>query len=196
MSMKSATAGPLIQRIVRIENDALRTSLQIVLGVAFLALLAQVRIEIGPVPITGQTLGVLLLGAAYGAGLGAATMAGYLLVGGLGLPVFTGFGAGFGTFTGATGGYLVGFFFAAVLVGWLASRGWDRTHGGTAAAMVLGNVVIYAFGLAWLSTIAPDLQTALAWGLAPFLIGDAVKIAIAVALLPWAWRLLGRRDAA
>lgn len=194
MSTKSATAGPLIQRIVRVEHDALRTLLQIVLGIAFLALLAQVRIEIGAVPITGQTLGVLLLGAAYGAKLGGATMLAYLGVGGLGLPVFTGFGAGFSTFTGTTGGYLVGFVFAAVLVGWLASRGWDRTHVGTATAMVLGNLVIYTFGVTWLTTFAPDLTTALAWGVTPFLIGDAIKIAIAVALLPLAWRWLGARE--
>lgn len=196
MSMKPATAGPLIQRIVPIENDALRTTLQIALGIAFLALLAQVRVEIGPVPITGQTLGVLLLGAAYGAGLGAATMVGYLLVGGLGLGVFAGGGAGLSTFTGTTGGYLVGFLAAAILVGYLASRGWDRTHVGTAAAMVIGNVVIYAFGVGWLLQFAPDFATALAWGVTPFVIGDAIKIAIAVALLPWAWRLIGRRDAA
>ena len=194
MSMKSATAGPLIQRIVPVENDVLRTSLQIVLGIAFLALLAQVRVEIGPVPITGQTLGVLLLGAAYGAGLGAATMVGYLLVGGMGLGVFAGGGAGWSTFTGTTGGYLVGFLAAAILVGYLASRGWDRTHLGTAAAMLIGNIVIYAFGVGWLVQFAPDLTTALAWGVTPFLVGDAIKIAIAVALLPWAWRLIGRRE--
>lgn len=193
MSTKTVAAGPLIQRLVPVENVALRTALQIVLGVAFLALLAQVRVEIGPVPITGQTLGVLLLGAAYGAGLGGATMLAYLGVGGLGLPVFTGFGAGFSTFAGTTGGYLVGFLFAAVLVGWLAGRGWDRTHAGTAVAMVLGNLVIYAFGVAWLTTIAPDLSTALAWGVTPFLIGDAVKVAIAMVLLPLAWRMLGAR---
>jgi biotin transport system substrate-specific component len=190
------TARPLIQRVIRIENDLLRTALQISLGIVFLALLAQVRVEIGAVPITGQTLGVLLLGAAYGVGLGAATMVGYFLVGGLGLGVFAGGGAGFSTFAGTTGGYLFGFLAAAVLVGYLASRGWDRTHVGVAAAMVLGNLVIYAFGLAWLAQFAPDFQTALAWGLLPFLAGDAVKIAIAVALLPLAWRLLGkRRDA-
>ena len=193
MASNVVSTGPLIQRLVRIENRTLRTALLIALGIAFLALLAQVRVEIGPVPITGQTLGVLLLGAAYGAGLGAATLAAYLLVGGLGLPVFTGFGAGFATFAGATGGYLVGFVIAAGLVGWLAQRGWDRSAAGTAAAMILGNMVIYLCGVAWLSTIAPDVGTAIVWGVTPFLAGDAVKLAVAVVLLPLAWRLLGER---
>ena len=193
MASNVVSTGPLIRRLVRIENRTLRTAVPIAFGIVFLALLAQVRIEIGLVPITGQTLGVLLLGAAYGAGLGAATLAAYLLVGGLGLPVFTGFGAGFATFSGTTGGYLVGFVLAAGLVGWLAQRGWDRTPAGTAVAMVLGNVVIYVFGVAWLSTIAPDVGTAIAWGVTPFLLGDAVKVAVAVVLLPLAWRLLGER---
>ena len=195
MASNAVTTGPLIRRLVRVENPTLRIALSIAAGIVFLAALAQVRVEIGPVPITGQTLGVLLLGAAYGAGLGVATLAGYLLVGGLGLPVFTGLGAGFGTFAGTTGGYLVGFVVAAGLVGWLAERGWDRTHAGMAAAMLGGNVVIYLFGVAWLSTIAPDVGTAVAWGVTPFLIGDAVKVAIAVVLLPLVWRLLGARRA-
>lgn len=196
MSTKAAAAGPLIHRLVPVDNRVVRTALQVALGIAFLALLAQVRIEIGPVPITGQTLGVLLVAAAYGAGLGAATMGAYLLVGGFGLPVFTGFGAGFSTFAGATGGYLVGFLVAAVLVGWLAERGWVRTVGGTAAAMALGNLVIYACGVAWLQTLAPDLATAIAWGVTPFLIGDAIKLGIAVLALPLAWRWLGRNRGA
>lgn len=188
-----ALLRPLAHRLVPIQDRALRTAVQLALGVAFLALLAQLRLEIGPVPITGQTLGVLLLGAAYGLRLGAATTLLYALVGGLGLPVFAGGAAGWSVLSGATGGYLVGFVLAAALVGALAERGWDRRAGSTALAMLLGNVAIYVPGLLWLSTIAPDWPTTLAWGLTPFLAGDLVKLLLAAGLLPTAHALLGRR---
>ena len=182
----------LSQVLVPIRNPTLQVALQVAIGIAFLALLAQVRFQVGPVPITGQTLGVLLLGAAYGSTLGVATVTGYLLAGGLGLAVFTGGEAGWATLAGPTGGYLLGFPFAAALVGALAARGWDREPLWAAGAMVAGNLVIYAFGLAWLSRLAPDLPTTLAWGLWPFLAGDLVKVVAAAALLPTAWRLSGR----
>ncbi|NBC95436.1 MAG: biotin transporter BioY [Deinococcus-Thermus bacterium] len=185
---------PLASRAIPIRRTWLRVAVQIVLGVAFLAALAQVRVQIGPVPITGQTLGVLLIGAGYGASMGLATVALYLLSGGLGLAIFSGGEAGWATLAGPTGGYLLGFPLAAALVGWLAQRGWDARPLATAAAMALGNVVIYTLGLAWLARFAPDLPTTLAWGLWPFLAGDAVKIAAAAALLPVAWRLLGGRS--
>lgn len=191
--MASISYRPLAHRLVPLRHPVLRTAVQIVAGVAFLALLAQVRVQVGPVPITGQTFGVLLLGAAYGVGLGAATMGAYLLAGGLGLAVFTDWGAGWATFAGPTGGYLIGFLVAAALVGWLAQRGWDRRPASAALAMLIGNLVIYAFGLAWLATLAPDLGTTLQWGLWPFLPGDAIKVLAAAAVLPAAWRLLGRR---
>lgn len=183
----------LAQVLVPVRSPIVRSVLPAVVGVAFLALLAQVRFQVGPVPITGQTLGVLLLGAAYGSSLGLATVGSYLLMGGLGLAVFSGGGAGWSFLAGPTGGYLLGFPVAAFLVGSLAERGWDRRPARAALAMVAGNVVIYAFGLAWLSRFAPDLPTTLAWGLWPFLAGDAVKVALAAALLPLAWRLAGRR---
>lgn len=184
---------PLAERLVPLARPALRVPLQIAFGVAVLAALAQVRFEIGPVPITGQTLGVLLIGAAYGARVGGATLLGYLLAGGLGLSVFTGAGAGWSTFSGTTGGYLIGFLPAAFLVGYLSERGWDRSYLLMGASMALGNVVIYLFGLAWLSTLAPDFATTLQWGLWPFLAGDLIKLLLAVALLPTAWKLLKAR---
>lgn len=189
--------GPLAAHLAPADDSAvrvaLRTALQIVLGVAFLAALAQVRFQIGPVPITGQTLGVLLIGAGYGASLGVATMLAYLAVGGLGLAVFTGGAAGWAVLSGPTGGYLLGFPLAAALVGALAARGWDRKPWSAGLAMVLGNVVIYAVGLAWLARFAPDASTTLAWGLWPFLPGDAIKVVLAAGLLPTAWGLLGLR---
>jgi biotin transport system substrate-specific component len=184
---------PLIERLVPVRSATLRVAVQVVLGVALLGALAQARIEIGAVPVTGQTLAVLLIGAAYGVRLAGITVLGYLLAGGMGLALFSGAGAGWSTFAGTTGGYLVGFLPAALLVGYLAQRGWDRSYGLMAAAMVLGNLVIYLFGLLWLSRFAPDLATTLQWGLWPFLAGDLLKLLVAVALLPTAWRLL-RRD--
>lgn len=186
-------AAPLVRHLVPVRSTALRYAVQVVLGVSVLALLAQVRVQIGPVPITGQTLGVLLIGAAYGTGLGVVTVTGYLLAGGLGLAVFSGGGAGWATLAGPTGGYLLAFPFAAALVGALAARGWDRRPLTAAAAMALGNVVIYTVGLAWLGRFAPDASTTLVWGLWPFLPGDVIKIVLAAGLLPTVWRLLGHR---
>lgn len=184
---------PLLHRLVPVPHRGLRTALQVTLGVAFLALLAQVRVEVGPVPITGQTLGVLLLGAAAGARLGVATTLAYLGVGAAGLPVFAGGGAGVATLTGTTAGYLVGFVVAAAVVGALAERGWAATAPRAFATMLLGNGVVYACGVAWLAQLAPDLATAFAWGVAPFLLGDALKVALATALLPLATRALRPR---
>ena len=182
---------PLIERLVRVPHPALRLLLQLVLGVALLAALAQLRVVIGPVPITGQTLGVLLLAAVYGPLRGTAAVLAYLGVGAAGLGVFAGGAGGLAAMGGATAGYLVGFVLAAAVVGTLARRGWDRSHAGMAAAMALGSVVIYVCGVAWLTTLAPDLATALAWGMWPFLIGDALKLSLAVALVPALWRRVG-----
>lgn len=183
---------PLIHRLIPIRVGYLRLPVQLVLGVAFLALLAQLRIDIGPVPLTGQTLGVLLLGAAYGLRLGSLTMLLYLLLGGAGLGVFAGGAAGWSVLTGITGGYLVGFVLAAALVGYLAQRGWTHSAKGTIAAMLLGNVVIYIPGLSWLAQFAPDWATALQWGLYPFILGDLLKLIIAAGLLPPLTRYLSR----
>ncbi|HEX7023047.1 MAG TPA: biotin transporter BioY [Trueperaceae bacterium] len=192
-----ALQQPMINRLVPLRASAFRVPLQIAAGIALMALLAQIRIQVGPVPITGQTLGVLLVGAAYGLRLGGVTLALYLLAGGLGLPVFTDAGAGWAYFAGPTAGYLLGFPLAAMLVGYLSQRGWDRRPASTALAMLLGNLVIYLLGLSWLARFAPASEPVLAWtlaaGLAPFLAGDALKLLLAAGLLPGAWRLLGRR---
>src|SRR3954469_7829284 len=162
------------------------------LGVTLLALSAQISIPLPntPVPLTGQTFGVLLIGGAYGATRGFATMAAYLVVGGLGYGVFAGHASGWDVlrFTSATGGYLVGMLVASALVGWLADRGWDRNAMRSLPAMVLGNVVIYAFGFFWIKH-ALDLTAGQAWhaGVRPFLPGDALKILLAAGLLPAAW---------
>ena len=169
----------------------------VVLGVALIALSAQVSIPLPftPVPITGQTFAVLLVGGAYGAVRGFATMGAYLVVGGLGYGVFAGHSSGWDVlkFSSATGGYLVGMLVAAALVGWLADRGWDRNPVRSLPTMILGNVVIYAFGATWLAhAIGVDARTAYDLGVKDFLIGDALKILLAAGLLPGAWWLVDR----
>jgi len=186
----------LIQRILPASERraSLRAALQVVVGVAFLAALAQLRVQLGPVPFTGQTLGVLLLGSAYGLGLGVLTTGAYVALGTLGLPVFTGWSGGVAHLAGPTGGYLIGFVLAAGLLGWLAARGWDRSYRSTVGAMLLAEAVIYLPGLLWLhGVIGGGWGTTLALGLVPFLAGDALKLLVAVGLLPTAWRLLGHR---
>lgn len=180
----------LVHALVPLRHPGLRTLAQVALGVAFLAALAQLRIVIGPVPLTGQTLGVLLLAAAGGRRLGVATVVAYLGLGLAGLPLFAGGGAGLATLGGTTAGYLVGFVVAAALVGAIAERHGTQRALPVAGAMLLGTLAIYAFGVAWLMRFAPDLPTAVAWGLTPFVLGDALKIALATVLLPWATRWL------
>lgn len=184
---------PLIQRLLPVPNVALRTALQLLLGVAFIALSAQVRVAIGPVPITGQTLGVLLVAASYGLSLGSLTVLSYLIIGGLGVGVFTGGASGWAYLSGATGGYLLGFLLAALLVGYVSERGWSKHYGLMAAAMLLGNLAIYIPGMLWLGQFAPQgysLSWAFSVGILPFLVGDAIKLALAMALLPSVWRAL------
>lgn len=168
----------------------------IVFGALFIAALAQVRIPLQPVPITGQTLAVLLVGMALGSRRGPLAVLTYLGMGAAGLPFFTGGQSGLVYMAGATGGYLVGFVAAAYVVGWLAERGWDRTLAKTLGAMVIGNAVIYLFGVSWLATIVGGFSGpggSLALGLYPFLLGDALKALAAALLLPAAWMMLNEQ---
>ncbi|WP_158888288.1 biotin transporter BioY [Amycolatopsis anabasis] len=161
-------------------------------GAVLTGLAAQVSIPVpgSPVPMTGQTFAALLVGTALGWRRGAASMLLYLLAGAAGVPWFQDGSAGL---SGASAGYIVGFVFAGALVGALAARGGDRTPLRTAGTMVLGNLVIYAIGVPWLMASASvDLATGLDKGVLPFLIGDAIKIALAAGLLPAAWKLAGR----
>ncbi len=153
-----------------------------------------VRLPFTPVPITGQTLGVLLVGASLGSALGGLSLVLYLAQGAAGLPFFAGGGSGVDVLraTSVTGGYLVGFVLAAVVVGGLAERGWDRGLRGSISAMFLGELVLYLVAIPWLMhAVGIPLQRALALGLAPFVVGDAIKLLLAAGLLPAAWRLAG-----
>jgi biotin transport system substrate-specific component len=169
----------------------------ILLGAAVTALAAQVAIPLWPVPITGQTFAVLLVGAVLGATRGAISMLAYITFGAIGLPVFTAAGSGI-TF-GATFGYIVGFVAAAAVVGWFAQLGWQKKVFGVVGSFLIGNLVIYAFGLPWLAFVLGNLganngiQAVASAGLIPFLVGDAIKIALAAAALPLAWKMLGKK---
>lgn len=175
---------------------ALRSAALVACGVVALWLSAKIQVPLWPVPITMQTFVVLTLGIAYGWRLGGSTVLAYLVAGASGLPVFAGAwseGGGIVHLAGPTAGYLVGFAVAAAFVGRLAEHGWDRSPLRAAAAMAVGNVVIYALGIGWLGTLI-GYGPALEHGLLPFLFGDAVKVALGATLLPLAWKAIGRRS--
>ena len=151
------------------------------------AVSAQFKIPLYPVPVTGQTLVVLLIGMTYGPRLGGITMAAYLFEGALGLPVFAGGAAGVAVLMGPTGGYLFGFLLASAAMGYLAERGIGRTAASTITAMVIGNCVIYLCGVFWLANFI-GFDKAVAAGVLPFLYGDALKLFVAAGLMPLAWR--------
>jgi biotin transport system substrate-specific component len=166
----------------------------LVVGAAgFVGLLAQISIHLSftPVPITGQTLGVLLAGTALGWRRAAAAMALYAVAGVAGVPWFAGHSSGYAS---ASFGYVLGFFLAATLCGYLAERGADRSVLKSVPAMLAGEVVIYAVGMTWLALdLHLGASATIAAGLTPFLAGDAIKAAIAAGLLPAAWKIAGRR---
>jgi len=176
-------------------SGALLADVVLILAAASLVgALAQVAVRIPgtPVPITGQTLGVLVAGCALGSRRSVAAMLVYAGLGFAGLPWFVGHTAGW---QGASTGYLLGFVLAAGVCGLLAERGGDRTLARALGTMVVGEVCMYSVGVVWL---AFDLHVgagrAVALGLTPFLVGDGLKMVLAAALLPGAWRLAGRRD--
>jgi biotin transport system substrate-specific component len=186
----------LAERILP-QRSALADISIIVLGSLFVAAMAQLSIPLQPVPVTGQTLAVLLVGIVLGSKRGALALTAYLGEGLAGLPVFAEAKSGIATVLGPTGGYLVGFIAAAWLIGLLAERGFDRSFLKTLGAMIAGNLVIYAFGLAWLSAF-PFINGwigeagLLSLGILPFLVGDALKAILAALLLPGAWKFVGK----
>jgi len=164
-----------------------------IVGSLLIALASKIQIPFYPVPMTLQTLMVLTIGMAYGWRLAVATLVLYLLEGAVGFPVFSGTpekGIGFSYMLGGTGGYLIGYVFAAGCCGWLAERGWGRNPLTTATAMLIGNVLIYVPGLLWLGSLYGWDKPILAWGFTPFVLGDLIKIALASCLMPVIWRCL------
>jgi biotin transport system substrate-specific component len=205
----TATRHVLTEAIWPAEGAALwaKRAVLVVLGIAALTVSAQIKVPVWPSPVLMNlgTFAVLTIAAAYGPRLGLVTMAGWLLIGALGFDVFqssTADNAGLAYMAGPTGGYLVGYLLATLALGYAARRGWDRRVGGMAAALFAGNVLIYVPGLLWLgylianglfdaSAYASVWDQTLAWGLTPFLVGDALKLALAALLVPGLWKLVG-----
>jgi biotin transport system substrate-specific component len=180
-------------------STALTQALFVMGGVAFITLMAQVAIPVpgSPVPVTGQTLAVLLIGTTYGARLGVTTFATYLLAGIAGAPVFapsaTAANHGIDRLLGATGGYLVGMFVASLLLGYLADRKADQKFKTSFPALLLGDATIFFFGLTWLHlSLELSWSATFAAGLTPFIFGELLKIAITATSLPLIWRKISR----
>jgi biotin transport system substrate-specific component len=179
-------------------RDVLTDVLFVVAGAALVAACAQFSITIGstPVPITGQTFAVLLVGAALGTVRGCASLLLYLLVGIAGAPIYAHHAHGWSQVTSASGGYLVGFVLAAAVTGFLAEHRWDRRFSSSISLMLTGSVIIYAVGLPWLAVVLDtNLEKTLEYGLYYFVPGDIIKLYLAAALLPVAWRVTRRPDA-
>ncbi|QKE82630.1 biotin transporter BioY [Arthrobacter sp. NEB 688] len=193
MTALAAPFRPTLAEAV-LPRSLTRTGVTVGLGALLTALAAQVALPVpgSPVPVTGQTFAVLLVGAALGPGRAVASMALYLVLGVVGLPVFTDGSHGAHVVVGATGGYLVGFLAAAAVAGLAARRGHDRSVPRQLLAAVASSLTIYVFGVSWLSlSTGMSLATAVTVGVVPFLLGDALKALLAAGALPAAWRLVG-----
>jgi biotin transport system substrate-specific component len=190
---------PTIANLVWPESkstNALRFVVLAFAGSLLIAVSSKVQIPFYPVPMTMQTFVILGLSMALGWRLAGATLALYLLQGMLGLPVFAGSpekGIGLAYMMGGTGGYLLGFLAAAIICGWLGEKGWDRNVFKTAAAMFIGNALIYIPGILWLGLLFGWDKPIIEWGLTPFILGDITKIALATAVLPLAWTFLNKK---
>ena len=191
VSSTSTLRGALVTRSTTATKVAL-----VIGGIAFLGLMAQIAVPVpgSPVPVTGQTLGALLLGSAYGASLGFTTFASYLIIGFLGAPVFASGAHGLTRITGATGGYLVGMLLASLITGYLAGRKWDQKVATVVPTMILGDLVIFSAGLFWLHhSIHATWATTFKLGFTPFILGEVIKIAIASTAMPTLWRFVPKR---
>ncbi|GAB4502969.1 MAG: biotin transporter BioY [Anaerolineales bacterium] len=187
----NALAPTLLPRLLPAVDQRIRDLLLISAGAALVTLLAQIKIPLPftPVPLTGQTFGVLLTGAALGSRRGAASLTLYASLGALGLPVFAGGASGAAYAFGPTGGYLLGFILSAWVIGLLAERGLERRWRSSLLPFLIGTLIIYALGAAWLAFFVGP-AAALAKGVLPFLPGDALKLVLAALTLPAAWKTI------
>ena len=197
--MSFASNSQSLRATVFPRSTVLTQGLFVMAGVAFIALLAQIAIPVpgSPVPVTGQTLAVLLIGTTYGARLGVLTFATYLLAGVAGAPIFapsaTSANHGIDRLIGATGGYLVGMLIASLVLGYLADRKADQKFRTSFPALLLGDAIIFTFGLLWLQqTLDLSWSKTIAAGFTPFILGEAIKIAITATSLPLVWRRISR----
>jgi biotin transport system substrate-specific component len=187
-----AIRTPLLADLMWRGRGLMRSVTLVVLGSLVLALSAKIQVPFWPVPITMQSLVVLLIGIAYGSRLGGATVLAYLAEGLAGLPVFAGSSAGPTYMAGPTGGFLLGFLLGATFVGWLAERGWDRSLGRVAAAMALGHVLLFIPGVIWLAVLF-GWGKAIAFGVTPFIAATIAKTALGVAIVAAFWSVIGDR---
>lgn len=183
--------GPTEGTALRIKQVAM-----VVLGIAAVAVMAKIKVPVpgSPVAMNMGTFAVLSIAATYGPRLGLTTIIGYMIIGMLGFDIFQSSTAELNGLTymmGSTGGYLVGYVLATLALGYAARAGWDRSVLKMALAMLIGNILIYLPGLAWLGQLYGWDQPILAWGLTPFLIGDALKLGLAALLVPGLWKLFG-----
>lgn len=193
MSMTLVVKPTIVDRVL---PKSIVTDLAlVVMGAALTALFAQIQVPVpgSPVPMTLQTLGVLLTGAALGSARGSISMALYALAG-LALPVYANASHGATVLFGATGGYIIGFILAAGAVGRLAELNWSNHVAKMAVSSVAGSLTIYAVGVSWLAVVAAqgNFAQALAWGFTPFVVGDIIKAVAAAALVPGAWALIAK----
>ena len=187
------THAPTLRLAVLPRGGLLTDALLIAGGAGLIAASAQLsfKLPFTPVPITGQTFSVLLVGATLGATRGGSSALLYVLLG-LVFPVYAGHGEGWDVITGASGGYLVSYPFVSALTGRLAEQRWDRRFSSAVGAMLTGNVVIYLFGLPWLAVVLnTNLEKTLELGLYPFVPGDTFKLYLAALALPGSWKLVG-----
>ena len=197
--MSTAVNRSVLAELGATEGTArlIKQAVLVVLGIAALAIAAKIKVPMwpSPVPITLGTFAVLSIGAAYGPRLGLTTIFGYMLIGALGFDVFASSSAernGIEYMMGGTGGYLVGYVLATLALGWAARRGWDRSVLWMAVAMLIGNALIYVPGVLWLHQFTSGWGQTFEWGLTPYLIGDAMKLALAALLRPAIWKLVGK----
>ena len=193
MTMQLSSQAALIDRVV--PRSVVNDFALIVSGAVLTAYAAQLVIPMWPVPFTAQTFAVLLVGSVLGATRGAISLMAYFSMGAVGLPVFS---AGTSLSFGPTFGYLVGFVAAASVVGWLSERGWHRSVAGVIGSFTIANATLYLFGLPWLAFalgnlgVSNDIAAVATAGLFPFIVGDVLKMILAAALLPLAWKFLGK----
>jgi biotin transport system substrate-specific component len=206
--MSSAAIAPTGQTLARptladrfIPRSAVNNALLIAGGAAVVGAFAQLQIPLWPVPITGQTLAVMLVGATLGAWRGASALALYLVAGLAGVPLFAGFASGIASVTKPDFGFIIGFVFAAALIGWLSERNWDKHPLLSLAGFLGASVVPFLFGLPYLGFalgslgLPNDLNSVLVAGFYPFVLGGVIKWAIAAAILPLAWKAVRAVDA-
>jgi biotin transport system substrate-specific component len=189
------SANTMLERCMEISDrqkqapNFLIKTFSVLVGTLLITLSSYITIPLYPVPVTAQTLVVLLIGLSFGTRLSFLTLSLYLFQGAVGLPVFAGGAGGLAALFGPTGGYLFGFVAAGSLLGLLARRGFGKNFLTTIIAMLAGNAVIYLFGVSWLANFI-GIENALKHGVLPFLYGDVLKIFVAAALIPVAWKFL------